>query len=78
MTTLTQDHLDRIAECESKINEAEAAGKLLAVNQGSIMVAWTPAALRRQQAEGKFCWSPYNFFLMDPNDPTLEHYGRYN
>lgn len=76
---LTQLHLDMIAECESKIREAEETGMLLVVNKPSMKAAFTPAALRREQAEGFFCIGAANFTLVDVYDEVaLESFGRYN
>lgn len=76
---LTQLHLDMAASCESKIREAEEKGMLLALNKPAMKAAFTPAALRREQADGFFCVSAENFTLIDVYDEAaLETYGRYN
>lgn len=75
--SLSQAQLDIIDACEPKIQEAESTGKFLAVSRGSVQVVFSPESLRRQQAEGKFCWGAENFSLVDQNDPHLKEFGRY-
>lgn len=61
--------------CTALITEAEYFGKYL--YEKTNMVYFSPDALRRLQAEGKFCWSPYNFELVEPNGPEVARSSGY-
>ena len=52
------------------IDQAEREGKYLySYYQG---IWFSPAELRKQNANGSFCWGPCNWALRDPKEKTSE------